>query len=51
MIPGDAEWPTVYICEGQAVCWHFERWQAAAGSAEALDEIAEALQITWERRW
>ena len=43
-----SEWPTLYIREGQAVCWQWYWWQAAANSKEALDEIAQALQITWK---
>jgi hypothetical protein len=39
---------TLYIREGQAVCWNLGWWSAAANSQEALDEIAQALQITWE---
>jgi hypothetical protein len=46
--PDDAERPTIYIREGQAVSWMLSGWWAAAGSAEALDEIAQALQITWQ---
>lgn len=46
-----SEWPTIYIREGQAVCWYWDWWRAAAGSVEALDEIAQELQITWEKRW
>ncbi len=40
---------TLYIREGQAVCWHLSWWNAAASSQEALDEIARVLQITWEK--
>jgi hypothetical protein len=40
--------PTVYIREGQAVCWNFNWWNAATNPAEGLAEIAQALQITWE---
>jgi hypothetical protein len=44
-------WSTLYIREGQAVCWEvMSWWEAAASTAEALDEIALGLQITWERR-
>ena len=43
------EYPTLYIREGQALYWVF-RCVALAGEAKALDEIAQALQITWEKR-
>jgi hypothetical protein len=32
----------------QTYFWDSSQWRAAGGSAEALREIAEALQITWE---
>lgn len=44
------KYPIIYIREGQAVCWHGFGWLAAAGSAVALEEIAQGLQITWEHR-
>ena len=43
--------PIVYIREGQAASWDHFTWLAAANSAEALEEIAQALQITWAQRW
>ena len=46
--PEDARRPTLYIREGQAVRWEWYWWLAAAGSAQALNEIAQALQITWQ---
>lgn len=50
MTPDTKEYPTLYIREGQALRWVF-RCAAVAGQAEALDEIAQKLQITWEKRW
>lgn len=50
MSPDIKECPTLYIREGQALWWVF-RCIAVAGEAKALDEIAQALGITWEKRW
>jgi hypothetical protein len=47
--PEDDAPPTLYIRKGQALVWTY-RCDVAAGSAEALDEIAQALQITWVHR-
>ncbi len=50
-MPSDTKaYPTLYIREGQALLWVL-RYAAVAGEARALDEIAQALQITWEKRW
>ena len=40
----------LYVRPGQALAWHFI-CVAATSSAEALNEIAQALQITWEHQW
>jgi hypothetical protein len=40
----------LYIREGQALHW-FDRFSAVAASTAALDEIAQALAIDWEKRW
>jgi hypothetical protein len=50
MPPETKEYPTLYIREGQALHW-VVRYGAVAGEAKALDEIAQALQITWEKQW
>lgn len=47
--PEDDAPPTLYIRDGQALVWVF-RCSVASASAEALDEIAQALQITWVQR-
>jgi hypothetical protein len=44
------EYPTLYIREGQALLWVFH-CAVAAGEAKILDEIAQALQITWVERY
>jgi hypothetical protein len=40
----------LYVREGQALHW-FDRFSAIAASANALDEIAQALVIDWEKCW
>jgi hypothetical protein len=40
----------LYVREGQALYW-FDGFSAVAVSTDALDEIAQALAITWEKRW
>lgn len=47
-----ADWicPPLYIRDGQALPW-FLACSAVAQTTEALDEIGQALQITWTRRW
>jgi hypothetical protein len=40
----------LYVREGQAVEW-FDICAAAAQSEQALDEVAQALSIVWQRRW
>lgn len=42
--------PPLYVRNGQARTW-ISRCTIAAGSDEALDEIAQALQIIWSKRW
>jgi len=39
-----------YVRDGQALAW-FYGCSAAVCEAEALDEISQALQITWVQRW
>ncbi len=39
-----------YVRDGQALAW-FYGCSAAVREAEALDEISQALQITWVERW
>jgi hypothetical protein len=39
-----------YIRDGQALAW-FYGWNVAASSVEAIDEISQALQVTWVKRW
>ena len=39
-----------YVRDGQALAW-FWGCSVAARSAEVLDEIGQALQVTWEHRW
>ena len=39
-----------YVRDGQALAW-FYGCSVAGRSAEALDEISQALQITWVERW
>jgi len=51
MDPDTEEYPTLYIREGQALLWERRRYAVAAREAKALDEIAQALQVTWARRW
>jgi hypothetical protein len=55
--PIDSTWPALYVRDGQAF-FQFPGSISlgpmcclAAREAEALDEIARALQITWEERW
>src|SRR5579859_3863551 len=43
--------PPLYVRDGQALAWLFSECAVAARDIEALDEIGEALQITWARRW
>jgi hypothetical protein len=40
----------LYVREGQALHW-FDRFYGVANSVEALDELAQALAIDWEKRW
>jgi hypothetical protein len=40
----------LYVRDGQALEW-FDRCDAVANNTEALDEIAHALTIDWEKRW
>jgi hypothetical protein len=46
------EWPTFYIREGQMLFWEerCKRWRGAAGSAEALHEFPQELQMAWGDR-
>ena len=49
--PGaDSNGPLLYVRDGQALMWGFG-YSAAVREAEALDEISQALQITWGERW
>lgn len=43
-------WYTLYVRDSQALDW-FDCLNAVANSAEALDELAQALAINWEKRW
>ena len=40
----------LYVRDGQALVWRYGCY-AAVREAEALDEISQALQITWVQRW
>jgi hypothetical protein len=42
--------PTLYVRDGLAFGWS-SGGVLAAREAEAIDEIAQALQLTWARRW
>lgn len=39
-----------YVRDGQALTW-FHEFNAAVRDTEALDEIGQALQVTWTHRW
>src|SRR5258708_1638947 len=40
-----------YVRNGQALAWYHHGCSAAARSVEDLDEIGQALQVTWKCRW
>jgi hypothetical protein len=40
----------LYMRDGQALGW-FDRCDAVDNSTQALDKLAQALAIDWERRW
>ncbi len=42
--------PPFYVRSGQALAWS-HGCRVAVRDIEALDEISQALQITWEHRW
>lgn len=42
-------WP-IYIRDGQAIVWS-DRFLAAARSPEDLDQIAQVVELSWQRRW
>lgn len=45
----DYDFP-LYVRDGQALAWMYG-CSVAVREAEALDEISQALQITWVKRW
>ena len=49
----DAAWQglPLYVRDGQAIHWWELACSIVAREAEALDEIAETLQLTWAKRW
>jgi hypothetical protein len=49
--PGyNGRFPILYVRAGQALTWSV-MYDVAAGEAAPLDEIGQALQITWSKRW
>lgn len=49
--PGsDGRFPTLYVRDAQALTWGIT-YRVAAAEAAMLDEIGQALQVTWAQRW
>jgi len=44
------QWPRLYVRDGQAFWW-VGGGEAAAREAEALDELSQRFQMTWDHRW